>query len=257
MTTNNKNNLIFLILLLATGLGSGCASSGTQKANGDPDPLEPANRVFYNVNEGLDRFLLKPVAKGYAKVTPNLVRSSVTNFFANLSYLNVIVNDILQGKIDQGLSDMSRMLFNSTIGIGGLFDVSTGLGLPEHNEDFGQTLAVWGTAQGAYLYFPVVRGPSTVRDSPDIATSTLLNPITYVTNTIAFPLTALNIINIRANLLDETSIRDEAALDPYAFTREAYLQRREYLIYDGNPPTEEYDEIFEDLPEDDLFSDTE
>jgi ABC-type transporter lipoprotein component MlaA len=213
---------ITISLLGLLGLNSGCA---TTQANGGGDPIEPANRVFFDVNETLD--------------------TSVTNFFDNLTYLNVILNAFLQGKFDQGLSDATRFLFNSTIGIAGLFDVATTMGLPEHDEDLGQTLAVWGFDRGAFLYIPL-NGPNTVRNTPDFVTSTLLNPLFYVTSTILFPVSALDTINKRANLLESTNIRDEAAVDSYTFTREAYLQQRDFLVYDGNPPVEGYDDIFGD-----------
>ena len=242
MVSKTRQLSLILLLLGLSGLISGCATTQT---NGNVDPIEPANRVFYNINDTLDKHLLKPVAQSYAKITPRPVRTSVTNFFDNLTYLNVVLNSLLQGKLDQGLSDATRFLFNSTIGIGGLFDVATPMGLPEHEEDFGQTMAVWGLGEGAYLYLPL-NGPTTVRNTPDIVTSTLLNPFFYITSTILYPISALNTINKRANLLEATNIRDEAAVDPYTFTREAYLQQREFLIHDGNPPVKGYDDVFDD-----------
>ncbi len=140
---------------------------------------------------------------------------------------------------------MTRFLVNSIAGIGGLFDVATPMGLPSHDEDLGQTLAVWGFGQGSYLFIPV-SGPNTVRNLPDTASSTLLNPLFYITSAVLFPISALNIINTRANALDATDFIDEVAVDPYSFTREAYIQRRQHLIYDGNPPTDSYDSIFDE-----------
>lgn len=242
MVSKRRQLSLILLLLGLTGLISGCATTQT---NGNVDPIEPANRTFYNINETLDKHLLKPVAQSYANITPQPVRTSITNFFDNLTYLNVVLNSLLQGKLDQGLSDATRFLFNSTIGIGGLFDVATPMGLPEHEEDFGQTMAVWGLGEGAYLYLPL-NGPTTVRNTPDIVTSTLLNPFFYITSTVLYPISALNTINKRANLLEATNIRDEAAVDPYTFTREAYLQQREFLIHDGNPPVKGYDDVFDD-----------
>src|SRR5690606_5704408 len=136
----------------------------------DPDPLEPANRAFFTFNETLDQYLIRPVAETYVEVAPRPMRTAVTNFFNNLTYLNVILNSFLQGKFYQGVNDTARFVINSTLGVGGLFDVATDAGLPAHQEDFGQTLAVWGASQGAYLYLPV-RGPNSVRDAPDLATS--------------------------------------------------------------------------------------
>ncbi len=244
MQIPRKNNFMSIVFaLLVIGLSSGCASTQTTADN--PDPWEPANKVSYNFTDSLDRNLLKPVAETYAEHTPRLVRTGITNFFDNLTYLNVILNSFLQGKLHQGFQDTLRFIYNSTFGLGGLRDVSTPIGMPKHDEDLGQTLAVWGVGEGNYLFVPV-GGPNTTRNVPDYVTSTLLNPLFYVTGTVLFPLTAINIINKRANLLEATNIRDEAAIDPYTFTREAYLQQRRYLIYDGNPPIEGYDDIFDD-----------
>ncbi len=234
-----KQFLSLGIILAATG----CATMQNEPGH---DPLEPANRVFFNVNESLDRALLKPAAKGYVRVTPVPVRTGITNFFNNLSYLNVILNDFLQGKFEQGVNDSLRFIFNSTLGIGGWFDVAgDDMGLPAHEEDFGQTLAVWGVDKGFYLYLPLF-GPNTLRDTADFIPSTFLNPFFYVSGPVLFPLNAVNAINTRANLLEASNIRDQAALDPYAFTREAYLQQREFLIHDGNPPLSGYEDIFEE-----------
>lgn len=240
-----------VLAMLLAGALSGCATTPAKtEAGAEPDPLEMANRVFFGFNEGLDQVLIKPAAEAYVNITPEPVRVAVTNFFDNLAYLNVILNAFLQGKLEQAMSDMGRFLVNSTIGVGGLFDVATGMGLPEHEEDLGQTLAVWGTGQGPYIYLPV-RGPNSARDVPGEVASTLLNPLFYLSGTVLFPVTALGIINKRASLLDETRIRDEAAIDKYTFTREAYIQRREYLIYDGNPPSEGYDDIFDEKSDED------
>lgn len=234
-----KQWLVFGMILAATG----CAITHNEP---NQDPLEPANRVFFNVNETLDRAMLKPVAKGYARITPALVRTGITNFFNNLGYLNVILNDVLQGKFEQGVNDALRFIFNSTLGIGGWFDVAGDyMGLPAHEEDFGQTLAVWGLDKGFYFYLPLF-GPNTLRDSADFIPRTFLNPFFYASGPFLLPLNAVNAINTRANLLEASNIRDEAALDPYAFTREAYLQQREFLIHDGNPPLSDYEDIFED-----------
>ena len=242
---SSSNLLARVILLFAIAALAGCATIEPGDTTSD-DPFESPNRSFYSIDDSLDKAILKPVAEAYADITPPGLRTAITNFFDNLKYLNVIANSFLQGKIEQGLSDTLRFVVNSTLGIGGLFDVATENGIPRHDEDFGQTLAVWGFDSGAYLYIPLVRGPSSLRDAPDIGTSMLLNPLTYVSGIILWPVSALNIINTRANLLDDTTIRDEAAVDPYSFTREAFIQRREYLIHDGELPTEGYDDIFED-----------
>lgn len=239
----NKNRVpkevIFLCALI---ISSGCA---TTPDRGNNDPIEPVNRVFFNVNETLDKYLMKPIAKGYVKITPQPVRNSVTNFFANLFYPNVIVNDFLQGKFKHGVEDLARLFINSTIGVGGLFDPAASAGLPEHNEDLGQTLAKWGVGEGAYLVLPL-RGPSSLRHAPDIASRALLSPFFYIESAANIPVGALSVVNERANLLEATEIRDQAALDSYSFTREAYRQVRRSLIYDGDPPTDEFDDFFED-----------
>ena len=238
--------LPIIIVLFFVSLASGCASTQTKGAEANNDTLEPVNRVSFNLNETLDQYILKPIAEPYAKYTPEIYRSGITNFFDNLSYLNVVLHSFLQGKFGQGFSGITRFIVNSTLGIGGLNDIATPMGLPKHSEDFGQTLATWGLGQGSYLYIPL-SGPNTVRNSLDLVTSTLLNPFFYISSAILFPVSALNIINTRANLLEATNLRDEAAIESYTFTREAYLQQRQYLIYDGNPPIEGYDDIFDDF----------
>jgi phospholipid-binding lipoprotein MlaA len=234
-----------LILIGLLAIASGCATTQTADSTaGNVDSIESANRVFFDVNETLDKHLMKPIAEAYVEVTPKAVRTSITNFFDNLAYLNVIFNDLLQGKFTQAVNDSLRFVFNSTLGIGGIFDVaSNDMNLAKNEEDFGQTLATWGVDEGSYLYIPLM-GPNTVRDVTDKAPSTFLNPFFYVTSTILFPISALDAVNKRANLLEASNLRDEAAIDPYAFTKEAYLQQRDYLIFDGNPPVSGYDDIF-------------
>ena len=231
-------------VLLAAALVTGCASNQTIDGEVNPDPYEDTNRSFYKFNDALDRHIMTPVAKNYVKVTPEPVRDGVTNFFDNLEYLNVILHSFLQGKLGQGISDVTRFVVNSTVGIGGLLDVATPMGLKENDEDLGQTLAVWGVDQGVYLYIPFL-GPYTARNSPDVAGSYFTNPFTYISSIFLLPVTALNLINDRANLLEASEFVEEASIDPYSFTREAYLQQRRYLIHDGNPPSEGYDDIFE------------
>ena len=241
MTSYHFYNILKkIIMLVMLCIMAGCATTQTTDNYAKDDTLEPANRVFFDLNETIDQALIKPIAEVYVDVAPNFLRTGITNFFENLAYLNVILNDLLQGKINQGLSDAARFVANSTIGIGGLFDVATSMGLPEHDEDFGQTLAVWGVDEGSYLYIPFF-GPNTVRGSTDFVPKTLLNPFYYISSAILFPITAINAVNKRANLLEASNIRDEAAVDPYSFTREAYLQ---YLIHDGNPPVTGYDDVF-------------
>jgi phospholipid-binding lipoprotein MlaA len=235
------------IICLASSVLVACSMTPNiddRRVINNADSFESTNRKIYSFNDSLDNNLMKPVASGYKLITPEPVRIRLTNFFNNANYLNVILNFSLQGKVDQSLSDIFRFIFNSTLGIGGLFDVATPMGLVAHKEDLGQTLAVWGLSQGPYLNIPAF-GPNTLRNTPDFISAYFLSPLTYVTSVVALPVMALNLINTRANLLDASDFRDSAAIDPYSFTREAYLQSRRNQIYDGNPPSESFDDIFE------------
>ncbi len=227
------------------GLALMLTACATVESPDETDPFESANRSFYGFNDGLDRAFFKPVATAYANVTPDPVRDSVTNFFNNVSYLNVLFNDILQGKFGQFVEDSGRFVVNSTIGIGGLFDPASSMGLERHNEDLGQTFGKWGAGEGAYLVLPFV-GPNSVRDVPDIASSTLLNPLTYLNAVVTIPLNVMNLINTRANFLDATDFVDQAAIDPYTFVRESYRQRRDFLINDGQSQDDEYEQYIEE-----------
>lgn len=228
-----------IVLLTAAG----CASTDAAKTNGDP--YENLNRKFYTFNDTLDKHFIEPVAKKYAQYTPNPVRNSITNFFDNSGYLNTIANDLLQGKMVQSAQDSGRFLVNSTIGIGGLFDPATSMGLKQHNEDLGQTFGKWGAKEGAYLMLPLM-GPSSLRDAGSPVMDMFLNPLTYFASVVTIPAGVVSAVNARANLLDATRIRDQAALDPYTFVREAWRQQREYDIYDGNPPGDGYENYIED-----------
>jgi phospholipid-binding lipoprotein MlaA len=229
------------LLLLTLGL-AGCATLPSGKA--DPrDRFERFNRSVYKFNTALDHAILRPVAREYVKVTPQPVRTGINNVLTNLAYPVTLVNSFLQGKFHDGMSDAARLLVNSTIGIGGLFDPASGMGLDRHQADFGQTMGRWGMHSGPYLMLPFL-GPSTVRDGfglvPDylllheIETVKLFDNNEYV----EWGLFALGTVNRRSQLLDEDRILD-SAYDPYAFLRNAYLQRRDYLIHDGNVSPEE------------------
>lgn len=244
----NKYILNHLLPLLATALLTGCASTQRVTERPNPDPAEDVNRVFYSFNNSLDRHFVRPLAERYVKATPKPVRGSVTHFFDNLGHINTALHSLLQGKLGQSFSDTSRFMINSTLGIGGLFDVASSMGLKQSKEDMGQTLAGWGAGQGAYLYLPMM-GPNTVRNSPDLISSYFTNPLSYLSGAIMFPVTALGLINTRANLLDATRLVEGAAIDPYSFTREAYLQRRRNIVHDGAPPMQDFDEF---LDSDDL-----
>lgn len=191
------------------------------------DPYEGFNRSMHGFNMKIDSWFLKPVATGYKEVTPVFVQSRVTNFFTNLKGINVVLNDLLQGKVDQGASDLGRFTTNSTLGVLGLFDVATDLGIESHNEDFGQTLAVWGVGEGSYLVLPIM-GPTTTRDGAAVVFDRAANPGSYVPG-----VGIVEGINDRANAQGALNFIDEAALDPYVFMRESYLQYRANLVNDG------------------------
>ncbi|MCY4221037.1 MAG: VacJ family lipoprotein [Thiotrichales bacterium] len=243
MTVHALRGLRALVVGTIVVAGSGCTT--TAMITDDPrDPWEGTNRTFYAFNDVIDQAVLAPVADLYLKL-PDGLRNSIHNFLDNAAYPGTVLNQLLQAKFEPAMEGTARFVFNTTLGIGGLFDVSTGFGLERRDEDFGQTLAVWGVDEGNYINYPLL-GPSTVRDTPGIVVGTLTNVLTYVA---ALPLTLLDIVDTRANLASAMKIRDEYAFDPYVFTREAYRQRRTYLIHDGNPPVDAFDEDDEDLEE--------
>ncbi len=239
--SGNRSCCHIVAALMSLLLLNGCASTSTTD-NGDPH--ESLNRKFYNFNDTIDKNVLEPVAKKYADVTPDPIREGVTNFFDNVGYLNTIANDLLQGKVGQFFQDSGRFVVNSTIGIGGLFDPASSMGMKQNNEDLGQTFGVWGANEGAYLTLPLL-GPSSYRDLPSPVMGIFLNPMTYLATVVTLPVAAVGAVNSRANLLDASRIRDQAALDPYTFVREAWRQQREYEIYDGNPPGDGFEEYIE------------
>jgi len=205
---------------------TGC---GTYPQN--PDPYERLNRVMYNVNDGIDKAALKPLSDVYVAIVPKPVRQGLGNAFNNLGYLNVILNDFLQGKVDQGFADAGRMAVNSTVGVAGIFDVATKWNLPEHKNDFGITLGKWGAEPGPYLVLPLF-GPATVRDVPGRGVSMVTNPLYWVDVPLAasIPMGVLEAAQTRADLNDLLKFRDEAAIDPYVFVREGYLNYRRRQI---------------------------
>lgn len=229
-----------LVLVFAAG----CAHTPPS----DPsDPFESVNRGIYQFNDTLDRYVLRPTAVGYRKVTPDPVERGVGNFFENLAYPVTALNSFFQAKFHNGTTDVARFVVNSTIGIGGLFDVATGLGLEEHDEDFGQTLGYWGLGQGPYLMLPLL-GPTTGRDGVGRLADSFANPLSYVDSlAVQFSLRALELLDLRAGLLGfDKSVRD--AFDPYLFVRSAYLERRLSLVHDGNPPREQFDSSYDEIP---------
>ncbi len=220
---------------------------GDADEDDDGDPLEPANRLAHRGNLFLDRKLLGPTARFYVKATPRPVRRGISNFLDNLAYPGVILNDFLQGKFEHGVRGTMRFVFNTTFGLGGLIDFSTGVGLERREEDFGQTLGVWGVEEIAYLELPVL-GPSSVRDAAGIPVRwwTNLAVLAEAGSGLAIPFAVLNAIDTRAKLESAIETRDRVAVDTYVFTREAYRQRRTYLIHDGDPPeSEEEDGLYD------------
>ncbi|MEC4750653.1 VacJ family lipoprotein [Methylomicrobium sp. Wu6] len=236
-SVKSRASLLQVFLIANTLItAAGCASTEKHadisvnpaaSAASQIDPYEGFNRSMYNFNNVLDRYFFKPVSDSYKFITPDFVETGVSNFFNNLKGINVVLNDVLQGKFLQGASDTGRFLTNTTIGVAGLFDVASELGLQHNVEDFGQTLAVWGVGEGAYIVLPVM-GPTTVRDGSALLVDKAANPGTYV------PFTGIiEGISDRANAQGALNFIDEAALDPYVFTRESFLQYRRHLINDG------------------------
>lgn len=226
---------------LLLGLLAGCATTNL----GTPgDPLERMNRTTHRFNDAVDKAVLKPVAIGYRDHVPQPIRTGINNFLDNLAFPTTIVNDLLQLKLKDMLVDLGRFTVNTTLGIGGIFDPATHFGIPRNDEDFGQTLGRWGVPPGPYLVLPFL-GPSTIRDAPSLYADvqTDLRIGTYLDSTTEWALVGLSLVNRRAELLPfDTSL--ESAYDRYGFVRDAWLQRREYQVKDGNVP--------DDIPVDEL-----
>lgn len=245
---------LLFILLLSVGCGGNRvrpAAAGADAAQGptapgmppdfaeeegENDPWEGINRKVFKFNTAVDKAVLKPVAKAYDKVMPELAKKGVGNVFRNLGEPTVIVNDLLQGKFKQSLADTARFVANSTIGLLGLFDVATSMGLPRHQEDFGQTLAVWGLGDGPFLMLPFL-GPRNLRDTGGFVVDWYTDPVTYHDpEAERWGIRALGFIDTRAQLLTASSVLEQATDDEYLFLREAYRQKRLDLIHDGEVP---------------------
>ncbi len=225
-----------LLLVASLALLSACATQANK------DPLEGMNRGIYKFNDVADKALIKPVASVYQTITPSPIRKGINNFYENLTSLTTVFNDLLQFKFAHAFTDAGRFVINSTVGIAGFFDVASMDNVSKHKEDFGQTLGHWGVADGAYLVLPIL-GPSSLRDTTgmvfDLAAT---DPIAYAHRKgdvrLHNQLRVGQLIDKRAELLTATDLIDEASLDPYAFTRDAYLQRRASLVQDGIVPEE-------------------
>ena len=237
-----------LLLGVMTTFFVGCASIPDGQPKSKKDPWELVNRNVFSFNESLDKYLVKPLTQTYEFIVPEFIRNRLSNVFANIGDVYTAVNQLLQGKPKTAFDDLTRVIINTTMGIGGIFDVATDAGLEKHNEDFGQTFGVWGIKDGPYMVLPLL-GPSNVRDTvgwfADLQTDILINYINDIPlrNTI----TGVRVIDQRSKYLNSSNLLEEAAFDKYTFVRDAYIQRRRNRIYDGNPPLIEEDD---DIPED-------
>jgi phospholipid-binding lipoprotein MlaA len=231
-----------LLVIILTG---GCASQSANLTDAKADPWEPFNRKIYTFNDGFDRVLMKPIAKGYDAIMPDAPQRGVRNFFRNLKFPMTFLNLILQGKFEDSLTATGRFVMNSTVGLLGFFDVATREGVPEFDEDFGQTMAKWGWKDSRYLVVPFF-GPHTMRDLGGRVADSYTSPVSYmVREHDEYRPLILDIISLRASLLPFDQDLKEAN-DPYALMRDAYLQNREFKIYDGEPPSPDYDALLEE-----------
>lgn len=244
-TITNYKTIILATCVLTLAALSGCATQGNK------DPLEGLNRGVYKFNDVADKAIIKPVATVYKTITPSPIRTGFNNFFSNLGSITTVLNDLLQLKLAYAFTDAGRFVINSTFGIAGFIDVAGMDNIRNRKEDFGQTLGYWGVGNGAYLVLPLL-GPSSLRDTTglvfDIYTS---DPITYTRNIGQFRLSnqlrAAQFLDKRTELLTASDLVDEASLDPYAFTRDAYLQKRASLVQDGLVPEELVKDEYEDV----------
>jgi len=241
MQPRDRATLALPALLLGLLALAGCAT--TAPKNPDPrDPFERINRGTFAFNQSLDKAVIRPVLRGYRKITPRVVRTGISNFFTNAEYPVVLANNLLQGKLGPAANDTGRFLLNTTLGIGGLLDPASDAGLDRNNEDFGQTLGSWGVPPGPFLMLPVL-GPYTVRDGLGGVVDNFAEPRQYIDDdTTRWALWAGGQLNRRAGFTEAEAILDRSG-DPYAFVRSAYLQRRQYLVTDGaesdEPPVDE------------------
>ena len=219
---------VVLCLLL-----SACATPMAERS--DPrDPYENLNRKVFVVNQVFDQVLLKPVARGYSNYAPNFIQNTVGNFFGNLADVWTAVNNFLQGKPREGIQDTGRVAVNTVFGVAGLADVATKLGFPKHQEDFGQTLGVWGVKPGPYVMLPLF-GPSTMRDAVAKPLDLYADPLNLSTRAdVEYSLRAMRLVDDRARLLPTTDMIEKVALDPYQFVRDAHFQQREARVNDAN-----------------------
>lgn len=230
-----KRHFTGSLLLLSVFLG-GCASTGDPR-----DPFESYNRAVFTFNDKVDEVAVKPAAEAYRATLPRFMQTGISNFFGNLGDVWTAANNYMQGKFEDGVNDTMRVAVNSTLGIFGVLDIATEAGLPKHSEDFGQTLGKWGVQSGPYFVLPLL-GPSTVRDSLVTPLDLAADGWSYVSSQ---PWTAVGtvtrVVDLRSRALDASNLLEEAALDRYVFVRDAYLQRRESRVYDGEVPSSKYE----------------
>ncbi len=229
-----------LALAATMGLGSGCATvdASRPQVSNPRDPWENWNRKVFSFNETLDAYVLVPVATAYETITPSFVRQGVKNFFNNFADAWSALNNVFQGKLDRAFTDVVRVGTNSVLGIGGLFDIASEAGIEATNEDFGQTLGRWGAPPGPYVVWPLF-GPSNVRESFAMPLDRGVSPSLLVRDDAGqWGLGVLQVVNVRAGLLGASRALDQTGLDKYSFIRDAYLQRRRNLVFDGDPPDE-------------------
>ena len=225
------------ILLVSALFLSGCAST----SNNAKDPFEGFNRAMFDFNDTVDRVALKPAATVYQDVLPSFAQTAINNFFGNLGDVWTMVNNFLQGKAEEGLSDVMRVTFNSTFGFGGLLDIASEAGIQKHKEDFGQTLGKWGVESGPYVVLPLF-GPSTLRDTAALPVDIAGDVWTYTTPVDVRNVGAVvRVVDLRATALGATSLLEDAALDRYTFVRDAYTQRRQGQVNDGVDAVEKPD----------------
>lgn len=231
-----RQSLQFAGIAFALLLG-GCATTGSKV-----DPFEPANRAMFEVHDVLDGNIVKPLAEAYVAITPQLLRTGLSNFYNNIDDLFSGINGLLQGKTEKAGHDFGRVMVNTLFGALGIFDPASDAGIERGNEDFGQTFAYWGLPPGPYLFVPLF-GPTTVVDGAGFVVRVLWGPVGEIPDVaLRNSLYGLGYINTRAGVLEAGQIVDTAALDRYRFIRNAYLQKRRYDVYDGKPPPEPEDE---------------
>jgi phospholipid-binding lipoprotein MlaA len=232
------------VLLLAA-----CASVPSNAGKNPRDPFERVNRQVFAFNEQFDHYVARPLARSYVAVVPKALRLCIDSGFTNLLEIRNAINDILQVKPVGAATDTGRLAINSTLGVFGCFDVATKMGLEYRSEDFGLTLARWGLGTGPYVVLPLL-GPSDVRDAIGLVPDNYVNPVSYVTPMPdRYILIGMNLIDTRAELLDASALIEQAALDRYQFTRDAYFQRRLSKQYEGNPPPPREDDDSGDPPD--------